>query len=247
MPATLNGTVFRDLNHEGQYVPGSPGISQVVLVLFSDSASGPFCASTVTDSDGRYSFTVTDPGTYTVYETGVQSGNCPPSNAGQPAGYTFSNTPRKQTVMVSAGQINNHENIDNLNFSHDSQSAPYPCGREMILFEGRPTMRHTVDLITGASLLQGPLSYNGSVNAIGFSTIDYHVYGYDQSNNTIVRVDNNGEVVLLNPRPAGMPAAPYSAGTMDMAGFYYLYVPGTSRFYEIYWGQGLCRPVTVCN
>ena len=233
MPATLNGTVFRDLNHEGQYVPGSPGISQVVLVLFSDSASGPFCASTVTDSDGRYSFTVTDPGTYTVYETGVQSGNCPPSNAGQPAGYTFSNTPRKQTVMVSAGQINNHENIDNLNFSHDSQSAPYPCGREMILFEGRPTMRHTVDLITGASLLQGPLSNNGSVNAIGFSTIDYHVYGYDQSNNTIVRVDNNGEVVLLNPRPAGMPAAPYSAGTMDMAGFYYLYVPGTSRFYTV--------------
>ena len=66
MPATLNGTVFHDLNHEGQYVPGSPGISQVVLVLFSDSASGPVCASTVTDSDGRYSFTVTDPGTYTV-------------------------------------------------------------------------------------------------------------------------------------------------------------------------------------
>ena len=33
MPATLNGTVFHDLNHEGQYVPGSPGISQVVLVL----------------------------------------------------------------------------------------------------------------------------------------------------------------------------------------------------------------------
>ena len=30
-----------------------------------------------------------------------------------------------------------------------------------------------------------------------------------------------------------MPAAPYSAGTMDMAGFYYIYVPGTSRFYTV--------------
>ena len=233
MPATLNGTVFHDLNHEGQYVPGSPGISQVVLVLYSDSASGPVCASTATGSDGRYSFSITVPGTYTVYETVAHSGSCPPTYAVQPAGYAFSNNPRKQTITVSADQINNHENIVNLNFGHDPLSAPYPCSQEMILFEGRPTMRHTVNLITGASLLQGPLSNNGSVNAIGFSTIDYHVYGYDQTNNTIVRVDNHGEVALLNPRPAGMPAAPYSAGTMDMAGFYYIYVPGTSRFYTV--------------
>lgn len=233
MPAALNGTVFHDLNHDGQFVPGSPGIPQVVLILYSDSASGPVCISSVTGADGTYTFPVTVPGTYTVFETAVQSGSCPPVYAGQPAGYTCSNGPRKQTVTVSAVQINNNESIDNLNFSHDTLFSPYTCEKEMIFFEGRPTVRHTVNLITGASDERGPLSRDASVNAIGFSTIDYHVYGYDQNAGTIVRVDDSGEVTFLTPRPAGMPAAPYSVGTMDMAGFYYAYVPGTSRFYTV--------------
>ncbi|MBS7175077.1 MAG: hypothetical protein KH056_02720, partial [Clostridiales bacterium] len=61
----MTGIVFNDLNHNGQYDSGEPGIPNVYVVLYS-SASG--CVTTQTNASGNYSFTVTAPGSYTVYE-----------------------------------------------------------------------------------------------------------------------------------------------------------------------------------
>lgn len=111
--------------------------------------------------------------------------------------------------------------------------APYPCNEEMILFHGQPSQQFSVNLITGSASPLPPLSRSDSVNAIGFNVFDYYIYGYDQTENTLVRVGDSGEMTLLSPRPVGMPAAPYSVGALDLNGYYYLYVPGTSRFYTV--------------
>lgn len=111
--------------------------------------------------------------------------------------------------------------------------SPFPCDSEMILFEGRPSERLSVNLITGAYTSIGPLTPAASVNAIGYNALDGYVYGYDWDSSLLVRVGQNGEVDFLTPRPAGMPAASYSVGTLDPYGFYYAYVPGTNRFYTV--------------
>ena len=93
--------------------------------------------------------------------------------------------------------------------------------------------RFAVNLVTGDAADMGPVQSPAAVNAVGFNTEDNFIYGYDQVQNTIVRVDQNGDVMYLEPRPEGMPAAAYSAGAIDMSGFYYVYIPGGSRFYTV--------------
>ena len=113
------------------------------------------------------------------------------------------------------------------------EGTPYTCNTEMILFSGRPSERYSISLITGASTDLGPLTPASSVNAIGYNVLDNFIYGYDQTSGTLVGVNADGEVTYLGPRPAGMPAAAYSAGTLDFNGYYYVYAPGTGRFYTI--------------
>ena len=70
------------------------------------------------------------------------------------------------------------------------------------------------------------------VNAIGYSLLDDSLYGYDQTTNTLVRIDGNSVITQLT-RPAGLPAAGYNTGTFDAAGFFYLYINNTARFYTV--------------
>lgn len=59
---SISGTVFNDLDFDGVFDTGEPGISGVTVTLSTG-------ASTTTDSNGEYSFTELPPGTYTVTET----------------------------------------------------------------------------------------------------------------------------------------------------------------------------------
>ena len=237
MPAFITGTVFHDMDHDGRFTPGEPGIPGVNVVLYSADSQQPgsgACTSAVTGTDGVYTFTVAEPGTYTVCETVMIPGSCPPSLVSQPSGYSHSNSPRKGTVILTQEEILGGQTEAGPDFSHDTRSVPYDCVPEMILFEGQqPTGRYAVNLVTGNAEDLGPVQSQASINAIGFNTADNYIYGYDQVQNTIVRVDRNGEVMYLNPRPEGMPAAAYSAGAIDLSGFYYVYAPGSSRFYTV--------------
>lgn len=231
MAATITGTVFNDIDHNGRYTAGEPGIPNVAVVL---SSAGTGCVSTVTDSGGVYDFSVATPGVYTVYETvtGTLS-SCPPSLFTQPPGFSLSNGPRKQTITVTEAQINNNETITGLNFSHDSLNSPFQCEAKMILFAGRPTVRYEVSPVSGRYEDLGTFNPPDDVNAIGYNPLDNYVYGYDLTENTIVRAGSDGTLFLLYPRPAGLPAADYTVGTIDSNGFYYLYVSRTNRFYTV--------------
>ena len=229
MAATITGIVFNDLNHNGQYDSGEPGIPNVYVVLYS-SASG--CVTTQTNASGNYSFTVTAPGSYTVYEPVSSPNGCPPTEFTQPEGFTMSNGPRKRTETITAAQINNGTVIANQNFSHDTVNTPLACNTSMIQFVGRPTSWYNINIVTGQPTLQGPLSPAHDVNAIGYNVLDNYIYGYDQTTNNIVRVADDGTVIQLG-RPTGLPADGYNTGTFGVNGFLYIFVNNETRFYTI--------------
>lgn len=230
MAATITGIVFNDLNHNGQYNIGEPGIAGVFVIL--SNAAG--CVPAQTGDDGNYSFTVTAAGAYTVYEIVADPGStCPPAEFTQPDGFTMSNGPRKLSVTVTAAQVNNGATIASQNFSHDTVSAAMVCGTTMYQFVGRPTSWYNIDIVTGASTLYGALSPAGEVNAIGYNILDNYIYGYNQTSNTIVRVDNSRNLITLYPTPTGLPANGFNVGTFDLSGFFYIFVNNTARFYTV--------------
>jgi protocatechuate 3,4-dioxygenase beta subunit len=66
--ATKSGYKWHDLNADGVWDAGEPGLSGWTIRLKgTDGMGNPVDLSTTTDADGKYSFTVT-PGTYTVSE-----------------------------------------------------------------------------------------------------------------------------------------------------------------------------------
>lgn len=229
MAATLSGIVYHDLNHNGQWDAGEPGIAGAFVTLYSSAAG---CVTTQTDSQGTYRFSVTAAGSYTVYEPVSSPGACPPTVFTQPAGFTMSNGPRKLTVAVTAAQVTSGTVAAGPNFGHDTTQNPLDCSSYMIQFAGRPTNWYNIDLVTGASTLQGPVSPAHNVNAIGYHPLDHYLYGYDQTTNALVRVDRSGQMTQL-PRPAGLPADTYTVAAFDPNGFFYLFVNNTSRFYTV--------------
>ena len=229
MPAIINGIVYDDRNQNGQYDVGEPGIPGVFVLLYTPSGS---CSATQSDSNGSYGFSVTAPGAYTVCETALPPNACPPTVVAQPAGYAHSNSPRTWTTTVTAAQIERNEVLAGQNFGHDAVDAPLPCTAQMIQFVSRPTSWYDIDLVSGQSTLHGLLSPAHDVNAIGYSPLDDSLYGYDQTTNTLVRIDGNSVITQLT-RPAGLPAAGYNTGTFDAAGFFYLYINNTARFYTV--------------
>ncbi|WP_242269080.1 DUF6923 family protein [Bacillus cereus group sp. BfR-BA-01352] len=232
MAATITGIVFNDLNHNGQFDPGEPGIPGVFVVLFSSTAGT--CITAQTDANGNYSFTVTTAGSYTVYEPVANpDGTCPPTNFTQPDGFTMSNGPRKRTISVTATQINNGATIANQNFSHDTVNDPLGCTTTMIQFAGTPSTWFNINVVTGATVAQGTVNPALNINAIGYNTLDNFIYGYDQLTNNIVRVGNDGNVITLSPLPTGLPADNYNVGAFDLNGFFYISVNDIARFYVI--------------
>ncbi|MBC8535831.1 DUF7507 domain-containing protein [Feifania hominis] len=228
MAATITGIVFNDLNHNGQYDTGEPGIPGVYVTLYS--AGG--CTTTQTDAAGNYGFSVASAGTYTVYEPVASPNACPPTAFYQPNGFTMSNGPRKLTLSVTAAQVNNGAVIGSQNFSHDTVDNPLVCNTRLIQFVGRPTNWYNINIVTGQSVLQGPVSPAHDVNAIGYNILDNYLYGYDHTTNNIVRIDETGNLIQLL-RPTGLPASNYNTGTFDISGFLYLFVNNGTRFYTV--------------
>ncbi len=61
---SISGAKFNDLNGNGSWDPGEPGLEDWTINL-----AGPVSGTTTTAADGSYSFTNLDPGDYTVSET----------------------------------------------------------------------------------------------------------------------------------------------------------------------------------
>ncbi len=66
LPASVGGTVFVDLNNNGVIDSGDTRLAGVTVYL--EDSSGNIVDSTTTDSQGNYSFTDLQPGTYAVEE-----------------------------------------------------------------------------------------------------------------------------------------------------------------------------------
>ncbi len=230
MAATIKGVVFKDINHNGIYEDGEPGISGVYIVLYSVSGG---CVTTNTDVDGNYSFSVNTATTYTIYET-VTDMNlaCPPVDFTQPDDFTVSNGPRNRKVTVTANNINNNASLTGYNFSHDTTDAPLTCNTTMIQFIGKPSVWYDINIVTGSSAIRGALSPAEYINGIGYNPFDNYLYGYSQTSNVVARIDNNCNVTLLESIN-GLPPNDYNVGCVGINGLLYLYQGGATRFYTI--------------
>lgn len=228
MAANITGIVYNDLNLNGKYDPGEPGIPGVNVVLVGSTG----CTTIQTDSDGNYTFSAVA-GSYNIYET-VQAPNaCPPTELSQPAGFNTSNGPRKLTVTVTTAQSNNGVTLSGYNFGHSLNNSSIACDSTFIQFAGIPTIRYDIDIVTGESVPAGSLNPADYVNAIGLNPLDSFIYGYDQTTHNMVRVDADNNITALLPNPLGLPAADYTTGTFDANGFFYLYNVNTARYYTI--------------
>ncbi len=231
MPAIISGIVFNDLNHNGIYDAGEPGISGVYVVLYS-TAGG--CVSAQTDAGGNYSFSIATAGAYQVFETVANPGaTCPPAVFTQPTGFISSNGPRRLDITVTAAQITSGAAIADQNFGHDTDSKTIPCSITMVVFAGNPSVWYNVNMITGATTTQGPLTPSDYVDAIGYNTEDNFLYGYDRTTNCMVRIDQGGVITTLLPTPPGLPTDTYTCGCFDASGFFYLFRASVSRYYVV--------------
>ena len=230
MPAVISGVVFNDLNHNGVFDGGEPGISGVYVYLSSSSG----LVETQTDGDGNYSFSVAAAGSYTIYETVSANVSNPPTVFTQPAGFTVSNGARKVNVSVTAANITSNATLGGYNFAHDTNVDALSCSANMIQFVGVPTEWVSINLVTGQPTIQGNLNPADYVNAIGFNIVDQYLYGYDLTTDMMVRIDAAGNLMTLG-LPTGLPvtANQYNTGCFDDAGYFYLYYGGAARFYVI--------------
>jgi len=92
----ISGTVFKDVNKDGDLQSGEVGIPGVTITL--RDAAGNVVATTTTDANGNYSFPNVTPGTYTITET-------QPTQFGDPAGGPFA--PNVRTVTVATTPVTN--------------------------------------------------------------------------------------------------------------------------------------------
>ncbi len=67
-PGTKSGMKFNDLNGNGANDAGEPGIKDWPINLYGGPGFATLVASTTTDVNGNYAFTISNPGTYRVCE-----------------------------------------------------------------------------------------------------------------------------------------------------------------------------------
>ncbi|GMQ62825.1 DUF6923 family protein [Vallitalea maricola] len=111
-------------------------------------------------------------------------------------------------------------------------ATPFGCIQEGIQIAGAPTDMYYIDLVSGSETLIGALTPSATYNAIGFSVVDNYIYGYDQTNNRVVRISSDATVDLL-PAVPNLPIANYFVGDVDLNGYLYLYFPNANRFYVV--------------
>ncbi|MGY1423745.1 DUF6923 family protein, partial [Bacillus cereus] len=229
MPATIQGIVFNDLNGNGTFDPGEPGIPSAVVVLQDPNG---VCTSVLTNAVGTYSFSgLTIPGTYIVYET-VQNpgGTCPPTAFTQPSGFNTSSTPRVGNLTVSQVQINNNQVLNGPNFGHQSIEV-WTCDAAALQVAGSPSDMFSINLVTGVSTLLGAITPSGQYNAIGFNVLDNTIWGYNQSTGRVIRI--NPDLTANSFNIPNLNTALFNVGDIDLNGYLYITQQATSRFYVI--------------
>ena len=93
----ISGTVYDDLNGNGVWDDGEPGIGGVEVCLYEGSGTTTLVECTTTDPNGNYSFPDVEGGDYTVVET-------------DPPGYNSSSPNELDPVTVVPGETT--EDVD---------------------------------------------------------------------------------------------------------------------------------------
>ncbi|MGY1423662.1 SdrD B-like domain-containing protein [Bacillus cereus] len=229
MPATIQGIVFNDLNGNGTFDPGEPGIPNAVVVLQDPNG---VCTSILTNATGAYSFSgLTIPGTYTIYETVQDPGGiCPPTTFTQPSGFNTSSTPRVDSLTVSQIQITNNQVLNGPNFGHQNLEV-WTCDTAALQVAGSPSDMFSIDLVTGVSTPLGAITPSGQYNAIGFNVLDNTIWGYNQSTGKVIRI--NPDLTATSFNIPNLNAALFNVGDVDLNGYLYITQQATSRFYVV--------------
>ncbi|RFA31755.1 hypothetical protein CAI16_20010, partial [Virgibacillus dokdonensis] len=230
MPASITGIVFDDVNGNGIYDGGEPGIPNAYIIL--EDPNG-ICVRTQTDALGNYSFTnLTIPGTYNVYEVVTGPGFiCPPTTFIQPDGFNSSTTPRTITLTITATDIANNVVFANQNFGHETITM-WECDPNGLQVAGVPSSLFSIDLVTGAATNLGLLSPITSYNSIGFNSIDNTIWGINFNSNrpAVARINTDLTVSIFSVEGLPTPTT-YIAGDVDFNGYLYLY--RQSRIYVV--------------
>ncbi|MDK9774544.1 LruC domain-containing protein, partial [Vibrio sp. B181a] len=73
------------------------------------------------------------------------------------------------------------------------------CPSQAYLFQSTPTQIYGVNLVTGSTtLLQTDTGIPGNINAVGFDFTDRYLYGYDTTENRVVRLGQDFQAEVLN-------------------------------------------------
>lgn len=230
MAATISGIVFNDLNHNGIFNAGEPGIANAFVVLQDTTGT---CTSIQSDASGNYSFTnITVAGSYTIWETVEAPGpTCPPTNFSQPSGFNESTTPRQIDVTVTAANISGNVNLSGRNFGHDNLT-PNGCTSFAYQVQGSPTAFTQIDLVTGDTITLGALSPSATFGGTGYNVIDGNFWGYNTTTNRVGRITGNRTETDL-PAVPNLPVQAYNIGDVNANGYLYLYISSAANFYVV--------------
>ena len=157
-PSSLSGTVYRDVNKNGTFDPGEPGLSGVTITLTgTDDHANAVHVSAVTNGSGSYTFTNLRPGNYTITETPPAGfgPDTPAANVGSQGG-TFSGAAITVTALTS-GVLG----IKN-NFGELTQAPTDP-----------PPGNDTINPCLGQSLIQAETFSDAVLNGPFTATINY--------------------------------------------------------------------------
>lgn len=160
------------------------GVANSYIVLYN--ITNNTSTQVLTNSSGSYSFTGLAVGSYSVYNTAIDTtGQNPPTKCGFPSGYTGTTHPRRQDVTLPLST-----STSTLTFDFDK---PVPWSS---LYGGNPppyglTTLGGVNLATGAVFSIPTISNNG----FGYSIKDNMIYGQGAQS----RTDATGTTVTLNP------------------------------------------------
>lgn len=120
--------------------------------------------------------------------------------------------------------------------SKKGQAAPFPsCDTKGILFQypgGANTQVHEIDMVTGDDTQPAgsPIS-NRTINAAGYNTKDNYLYGWDDTQDTLVRIHSDETTENLTISGYSGPTSGIIIGDVDDNGHYWFI--GGSNWYEV--------------
>lgn len=229
MTATISGIVFNDLNSNGIFTTGEPGIENAFVVLVDTLG---ICSNLQTDINGNYSFTnIITSGNYTIFETVTTPNSCPPTVFVQPDNFNESTTPRQINITVTDANISENFTLSNNNFGHDNLSS-IGCSPFAYQVQGTPTTLTKIDLVTGNTIDVGSLTPRSTFGGTGYNVIDNNLWGYNSVADTVGRIAENTSVTNLPPIP-NLPLRNYNVGDVDSNGYLYLYITSGASFFVI--------------